>query len=441
MNDDITIDPSLRAIAGQYFDRVENRPLPRSLTLAAPSFGSAQRGFRVLRGLAAAAVFFAISAALTIVILVTRNLAATAPARTQPPQGAPTFPTQVCGPALSPTPTTGIAEYPDPGLDNIGPAVTGPDGDVWFVGGALNGENGDREVVGRVTPAGKITLYSILGNPGEGFDGIAAGPGRYIWFSVGTGDTIGRLAPATGHIDLFPIHVPPVSPSAMPVHTQTIDMVAGPDGNLWFDVSQVGGAGPGTDGQIGRITPTGVITLFALPGSGRPGGIQVGADGNLYSRIALESGTPPCGAIDGYSPSAEVVRVTRTGAITELSEDSPQFDGYTIGPDGSRWWLTSQGTMRRITSSGQVSNFPAYTTLGFWDPAHIVVGPDKNIWYAASGAIDRMTYAGQVTVYQPPATGADTGVTWITAGPDGRLWFTDGLSMGNIIGAIRPPTG
>ena len=47
MNDDITIDANLRAIAGRYFDGIENRPLPRSLTLAAPSFASAQRGSRV----------------------------------------------------------------------------------------------------------------------------------------------------------------------------------------------------------------------------------------------------------------------------------------------------------------------------------------------------------------------------------------------------------
>ena len=50
-----------------------------------------------------------------------------------------------------------------------------------------------------------------------------------------------------------------------------------------------------------------------------------------------------------------------------------------------------------------------------------------------------MDYAGEVTVYQPAVTAPDTGVTWITDGPDGRLWFTDGVSMGNLIGAIRPP--
>jgi streptogramin lyase len=269
----------------------------------------------------------------------------------------------------------------------------------------------------------------------------SAGPGGDVWFSVGSGDTLGRLAPATGHIDLFPVQVPPASPSTKPVHTQTIDMVAGPDGNVWFDVSQVGGAAPATDGQIGRITPTGAITLFALPSAGRPQGIQVGADGNLWSRIAVEDGSPPCDFVPEYSPSAEVVRVTLTGAVTELSEDSPQFAGNTVGPDGNHWWMTSQGRMRRTTPSGQVTTFPADTALGFWDPAHFVFGPDKNIWYVDGGGIDRMTLSADVTLYLPPGTESDTGVTWITLGPDGRLWFTDGLSMGNIIGAIRPPSG
>ena len=251
MNDDTTVDPTLRAVAARYFDRVESRPLPRSLTLAAPSFVRARPGFRAVRALAAVAMFVGISAALTIVILVTRNLASTAPAHTQAPQASsvPTYPPSSCGARIEPTPTNGIAEYPVRGLDNIGPAVTGPDGNVWFVGGALSGENGDREVVGRVTPAGKITLYSIPGNPGEGFDGIAAGPGGYVWFSVGTGDTIGRLTPGTGHMELFPVHVPTASPSATPVHTQTIDMVSGPGGDIWFDVESRSEA-PGPEATV-----------------------------------------------------------------------------------------------------------------------------------------------------------------------------------------------
>jgi virginiamycin B lyase len=444
MNDEITIDDRLRTIADRYFAGVENRPLPPSLTLTNSSFHGARSGSGLVRGLAAVAVFVAISAALTIVILVTRNLAAMSPAHTQVPQGVPSFPNitmpPVCGGTPSPTSTSGIAEYRVPGMDNVGPVVSGPDGNLWFVGGASTTSSGDREVIGRVTPAGKITIYSVPGNPGEGVDGIAAGPGGDVWFSVGTGDTIGRLAPATGHIDLFPLHVPLASPSARPVHTQTIDMVAGPDGNVWFDVSQVGGAAPATDGQIGRITPTGVITLFALPGTGRPQGIQVGADGNLWSQIVIEGGTPLCGPVPKDSPGAEVVRTTLAGKVTELSENSPQFAGYTVGPDGNHWWMTSTG-MRRTTPSGQVRNFPAVTALGFGDPAHFVFGSDKNIWYVNGDDIVRMTLAGDVTFYQPPRAVSDTGATWITNGPDDRLWFAEGNSGGNIIGAIRPPSG
>jgi hypothetical protein len=95
-----------------------------------------------------------------------------------------------------------------------------------------------------------------------------------------------------------------------------------------------------------------------------------------------------------FSLLAGVARTTLSGKVTELSEDSPQFAGYTIGPDGNHWWMTSKGTMRRTTPSGQVTNFRAYTTLGFWDPAHFVFGPDKNIWYVDGGVIDRMTLAG-----------------------------------------------
>ena len=78
---------------------------------------------------------------------------------------------------------------------------------------------------------------------------------------------------------------------------------------------------------------------------------------------------------------------------------------------------------------------------GFGDPAHFVFGSDKNIWYVNGDDIVRMTLAGDVTFYQPPRAVSDTGATWITNGPDGRLWFAEGNSGGNIIGAIRPPSG
>ncbi len=345
-------------------------------------------------------------------------------------QGAPRQPAP---PPL--TATTAIVQYPVPGLGGIQPVVTGPDGNLWFVGGRGGPPNGLTEVVGRMTPSGQTTIYALPGNPGESFDSITAGSDGNLWFTEGAADAIGRLAPATGGIDTFPVPIPPPPASSQPRNTQTTDITAGPDGNLWFDVDQIAGASVMPDGYVGRITPTGIVTLFEVPGGGQPEGIQVGGDGNLWSRIAASEASSGC--LPGYTPTAGLVMVTPAAAVTELSEDSPQFAGCSVGPDDDCWWMTSAGRMRRTTASGQVKDFPAFTTLGFWDPAHLVFGSDKNIWYVDGSNVMRMTLAGDVTRYQPP--GANSGATWITTGPDGRLWFVEGASGRATIGAIRPP--
>jgi virginiamycin B lyase len=54
-------------------------------------------------------------------------------------------------------------------------------------------------------------------------------------------------------------------------------LTAGPDGNLWFIESSSSGGS-----AIGRITPAGALTDFPLlPGTGNPGSLTVGPDGNL----------------------------------------------------------------------------------------------------------------------------------------------------------------
>jgi virginiamycin B lyase len=344
-------------------------------------------------------------------------------------------PPAVCGIRLKLTATTGATEFKVSGLSGIGPMVTGPGGDLWFIGGTGGPPNGLTEVVGRITPSGQAKLYQIPDNPGLTFDGIAAGPHGTVWFTEGSANKVGRLTPSTGHIDTFPVPLPPAA-SLPQRNIQTTDIVAGSDGNLWFDVADISSATPVLDGYVGRVTPTGAITLFAVPGGGQPAGIVVGADGNLWSRIAVGDASTRCGAIPGYTPGPNLVRVTPAGGVTLVGENSPKFAGYSVGPDGNHWWMTSTGMMRRTTPAGQVTDFPAFTSLGFWDPAHFVFGPDKNIWYVDGAHLLRMTLAGDVTAYGSP----DSVATWITSGPDGRLWFVEGES-GAGIGAIRPPAG
>ena len=58
--------------------------------------------------------------------------------------------------------------------------------------------------------------------------------------------------------------------------TGPADIVAGPDGNLWFVETSAN--------KIGRMTPAGVLTEFSPVAGGNvaPSGIAVGADGNIW---------------------------------------------------------------------------------------------------------------------------------------------------------------
>jgi len=104
--------------------------------------------------------------------------------------------------------------------------------------------------------------------------------------------------------------------------------VSGPDGNLWF--SEIG--------HIGRITPEGVITHFALSGQNskrhRRG---EGADGNVVV----------------HNPGANTVgRLTPTGAIRQypLPARNNQPTGIAHGSDGSP--LFTEAGVSRIASIG-----------------------------------------------------------------------------------------
>ena len=128
-----------------------------------------------------------------------------------------------------------ISEFPLPMLNRQPTGITaGPDGNMWFT--SLYGG------VGRITPAGTITLF-----PGEGDGRITSGPDGNLWFTLPNGNGIGRITTA-GVTTLFTIPTDNSFP---------LGIAAGPEGNLWF--TEVYG------NKIGRITTAGVITEFAIP--------------------------------------------------------------------------------------------------------------------------------------------------------------------------------
>jgi len=188
-------------------------------------------------------------------------------------------------------------------------------------------------------------------------------------------------------------------------------ITAGPDGAVWF-ADDYGN-------KIGRITPNGTVTEYALPGcSSYPG---------ACGPLALTAG--PDGAV-WFSVGFGLGRITTSGAITEYPDAGGYVLNLTAGPDGAIWFAVMGNAIGRMTTAGAVTNFYPVT-----NPFAITAGPDGALWFTeGSNKIGRITTAGAITEYPVPMLNSGTLISSITAGPDGALWFATGTS--NLIGRI-----
>ncbi|HJT55098.1 MAG TPA: hypothetical protein VJ761_01280 [Ktedonobacteraceae bacterium] len=145
---------------------------------------------------------------------------------------------------------------------------------------------------------------------------IAAGPDGNLWFTEQNGHKIGRITP-NGKLSEFAL------PTTCQFACQPTSITAGPDGSLWFTTDN------GYLGQIGRITPSGSITMFPPP-NGDAFGIAAGPDGSLWF-------TEPLGN--------KIGRITPSGSIREFPIPTPNSAPYgiTAGPDGNLWFAEGQG--------------------------------------------------------------------------------------------------
>jgi virginiamycin B lyase len=193
-----------------------------------------------------------------------------------------------------------------PGLTDI---TNGPDGNLWFTESAGAGLHTGPSAVGKITPSGTATLFD------QSFytiRGITAGADGNMWF-IENGFSIDRITP-TGMVTKF-------QPSS-----EVTSITAGPDGNIWFAEAF------GTSNKVGRITPSGTITEFDLPGTGifvePPSGITAGPDGNLW-----------VGVVGNFPTPSQLDRITPRGFVTEFDLPINVEVGDLIdGPDGNLWF-------------------------------------------------------------------------------------------------------
>ncbi len=217
---------------------------------------------------------------------------------------------------------------------------------------------------------------------------IVAGPDGNLWFA--SLDGIGNIT--TSGVSVM-----------IPTAGSIADLTFDHDGNLWFTENVR--TGLTWQDKIGRLSKSGLIEEFALPAEGRDpyslvGSIVAGPDGNIWF---TETG-------------GRIGRITQAGSLTEFLLDVG-VGAITAGPDGNLWFTASDG-VERISPTGVVTEVAVFGGGG-----GITFGPDGALWVAGEGMIWRITTGGLVSTFVlPQYQGLLRG---ICSGPDGNLWFTE----------------
>lgn len=245
-------------------------------------------------------------------------------------------------------------------------AITTGEGDLWFTVGAS---------VGRMSPAGVVTVYKLTTQPAT--DHIAVGPDESIWFSTARG--IAKIT-TSGKDTEYPDYGLPDPASGLV--TGVTGLTVARDGSVWFTERQTG--------YVATMTPSGTLTKFRVPKpGGQPGEIVAGPDGNLWF---VDVGS-------SFAGTPQVFRVTPSGSFTEyaIPRDRGQFVDYplgiTVGADKSLW-LTGQNQDRvvRVTTSGGFSEytFTEFPRNGTMSGGEIASGPDGNLWMTVNKTVVRI---------------------------------------------------
>lgn len=231
------------------------------------------------------------------------------------------------------TPTGTITEFALPKGSQPAGIAAGSDGNLWFT--VPSGTGG----IGRITPEGAITLFTIGLTPNAKAIGIAAGPDGSLWFTeTGNPGRIGRIT-TTGTITEYSV--------GLTANAQPESIASGPDGAMWFTER----ADPG---RIGRITTSGAITQYSagLTANSQPEGITAGPDGNLY--------------FSEFKDPGRIGRITTAGSITELATptNKSQPEQLATGPDGNVWFT-------ELGNHGQIATLTVPPSVGAVTPSSV----------------------------------------------------------------------
>jgi streptogramin lyase len=294
---------------------------------------------------------------------------------------------------------------------------------------------------------GDITEHTIPTASSQPYD-IVAGPDGNLWFTERNANKVGKVS-TSGSFTEYTV------PTA---NSKPFGIALGPDGNLWFTES--------VGNQIGKVTTSGVFTEYPIPTpSSSPWRITNGPDGNLWftefgaAQVAKLTtagifteyavGGNPGGIATGPDGNLwvteftgnNVAKVTSSGNVTEypIPTSGSLSGGIVAGPDGNLWFTEFSGNkVANVTTSGSFTEYTVPTAGS--QPIHLAAGLDGNIWFVElnGNKVARVTTSGAFTEYTVPTAGSSP--IQITSGPDGNLWFVEsnGNKVGMVVAVVAP---
>lgn len=288
----------------------------------------------------------------------------------------------------------------------------------------------DGNVVNSASTSGTAgTPYTIPNNGGN--VQMVAGPDGNLWLTQSTQsfcyscqDYVVRmmLASNQGSMNYWTL---PVASGVSGTHANPVSIASGSDGNLWIAEANQNA------NQIARVSTSGTVTDFpvATDAGSYPDdfvqSITSGPDGNVWFIITDEAnGYDEIGKI---APSGSITRYHLPSAYSFSGTYNYYWNAIVAAPDGNLWFTEANGNrIGKISTSGVITEYslPAST-----NPQNIGVGPDGNLWLrcecgtAVGAGLVKVTTSG---IASGPYAMQNEQVLTLTAGPDKNLWFGSG---------------
>jgi hypothetical protein len=238
-----------------------------------------------------------------------------------------------------------------------------------------------------VLPGGQFQNFPIP-NPVSGLcpHKIVAGPDGNLWFQYGSGLKVGRLTTAGVYTEFELI-------SGTDVH----DIAAAVDGNLWATHSDF------VDAWVSRITPFGQVTEYPLPALSIPRGIVAGPDGAIWFANGFNVGRINPGA----TPSASFFSIAPCRVLDTRNAAGP-LGGPALAGGAARTFsiagpcaipttapaIAGNVTVTRPTAAGYLTLYPSGATPPVASVINFRPGQTR-----ANNAIFLLGFAGGLDVF------------------------------------------